>query len=271
MTGPTAETTSPGALRQMAALVRMELLALRRNPTAAILVTAGPLILGFLRIRGQDTGRVGETAAVTRMAGTLGVVMVLFVHHHMVTVYAARRQELVLKRLRAGLPSDWTILAGAASAIVVIFVAQALLLTAYGTLVLGMPVPANPLTVILATLLVAALMAAVSAAVSAVTRSSEAAMLTTLPTMALFLVLPGMLIPFGELSPGVEDVVWFLPMGPFPEVVRDGWLGHDASGVETSFVDGTVDALPALAVLGGWLALTSLAVRLFFRWEPRRS
>jgi ABC-2 type transport system permease protein len=270
MTQPTTDTTSPRPVRQMAALVRMELLALRRNSTAAALIVAGPLILGFLRISGQDTGEVGETAAVTRMAGTLGVVAVIFVHHHLVTVYAARRQEMVLKRLRVGLPSDWTILAGAASGTVAIFLVQALLLALYGVLVLGLPLPANPLTVVVATLLIAALMAVVSAAVSAVTRSSEAAMLTTLPTMALFLVTPGILIPFGELSPGVEDAAWFLPMGPFPEVVRDGWLGHDTNGAKIGFLDGTVDALPALAVLTGWLALTSLAVKHFFRWEPRR-
>lgn len=270
MTLPTTDGPNPGVLRQMVALVRMELLALRRNPTAASLIAAGPLILGFLRINGQDTGRVGETAAVTRLAGTLGIIMVIFVHHHMVTVYAARRQELVLKRLRVGLPSDWTILAGAASGTVLVFLAQALVLATYGLLVLGIPAPANPLTVVVATLLVAALMAAVSAAVSAVTRSSEAAMLTTLPTMALFLLTPGVLIPFGELSPAVEDAAWFLPIGPYPEVVRDGWLGHDANGGEVSFLDGVVDALPALAVLSGWLVLTSLAVRYFFRWEPRR-
>jgi ABC-2 type transport system permease protein len=271
MTQSMTDTTNPGVMRQMSALVRMEVLALRRNPTAAALIVAGPLILGFLRISGQDTGRVGSTAAVTRMAGTLGIIAVIFVHHHLVTVYAARRQELVLKRLRAGLPSDWTILAGAASGTLVVFLAQALVLAAYGVLVLGFPVPANPLTVLLATLLVAALMAAVSAAVSAATRSSEAAMLTTLPTMALFLLTPGVLLPVGELSPAMETAAWFTPMGPFPEVVRDGWLGHDGNGVETSLIEGVVDALPALAVLSGWLLLISLAVRYVFRWEPRRS
>lgn len=271
MTPPTIATASPGVLRQMSALVRMEGLALRRNPTAAGLIVAGPLLLGFLRISGQDTARVGTTAAVTRMTGTLGIIMVIFVHHHLVTVYAARRQELVLKRLRAGLPSDWTILAGAASGTVVIFFGQALLLASYGVLVLGFPVPANPITVLLPTLLVAALMAAVSAAVSAATRSSEAAMLTTLPTMALFLLTPGVLVPLGELSPTLENAAWFTPMGPFPKVVRDGWLGHDTNGVDTSLVGGVADALPALGVLCGWLLLAALAVRHLFRWEPRRT
>jgi ABC-2 type transport system permease protein len=269
MTQAAFDAKGPGTLRQLAALARLELLALRRNLTATALVVVAPLGLGFLRLGGYDAATVGASAAVTRMAGTIAVIVILFVHHHLVTVYATRRQELVLKRLRAGLPSDWTILAGAASGTVAIFLGQALLLAGYGVLALGLPVPANPLTVGLATLLVAALMAAVSAALSAVTRSSEAAMLTTLPTMALFLATPGIAVPFGALPRGLEAAAWFGPMGPFPEVVRAGWLGQDPNGAELSLLAGLVEVLPGLAVLAGWLLLGLLAVRLVFRWQPR--
>jgi ABC-2 type transport system permease protein len=269
MTQAAVDVKGPGTVRQLAALARMELLALRRNLTATALVVVFPLALGFLRIGGHDAATVGAGAAVTRMANTIGVIVVLFVHHHLVTVYATRRQELVLKRLRAGLPSGWTILAGAASSTVAIFLGQALLLAGYGVLALELPVPANPLTVLLAMLLVAALMAAVSAALSAVTRTSEAAMLTTLPTMALFLATPGMLVPFGTLPRDLEAAAWFLPMGPFPEVVRIGWLGQDPNGAELSLLAGLVEVLPGLTVLSGWLVLATLATSYVFRWEPR--
>lgn len=269
MTQAAFDAKGPGTVRQLVALARMELLALRRNLTATVLVVVSPLALGFLRTGGHDAGTVGADAAVTRMASTIGVIVIIFVHHHLVTVYAARRQELMLKRLRAGLPSGWTILAGAASGTIAIFLGQALILAGYGVLALDLPVPANPLTVLLATSLVAVLMAAVSAAMSAVTRTSEAAMLTTLPTMALFLATPGMLVPFGTLPRDVEAAAWFLPMGPFPEVVRAGWLGQDAAGAELSFLGSLVDALPALGVLSGWLVLATLATSYVFRWEPR--
>ena len=269
MTQAAFDVTSPGTLRQLVALARMELLALRRNLTATALVVVFPLGLGLLQLGGYDAGAVGPSAAVARMTSTIGVIVILFVHHHLVTVYASRRQELVLKRLRAGLPADWTILAGAASGTVAIFLGQALVLAGYGVLALGLPVPANPLTVGLAMLLVAALLAAVSAALSAVTRASEAAMLTTLPTMALFLVTPGMLVPFGALPRGLEAAAWFLPLGPFPEVVRSGWLGQDPNGAELSLLAGLVEVLPGLVVLAGWLVLASLVARYVFRWEPR--
>jgi ABC-2 type transport system permease protein len=120
--------------RQVAALFRMEMLLLRRNMTSAVLVVLLPLLIGTARIGGSDVG-ADPSAGVDRIASAFGLIAVIFVHHHLVTVYATRRQELVLKRLRAGLPSDWTIIWGAATGALVIFVVQA----AYGVLVVRLP------------------------------------------------------------------------------------------------------------------------------------
>jgi len=245
----------PGTLRQLTTLLRMELLALRRNKTASALGVVSPLVVGIVLAGGYDGGSV---AGIERMATVLSLVVVLGVHHHLVTVYASRRQELVLKRLRAGLPSDATILVGAALATLAIFLVQAVVLVGYGVLALGLPTPENPVFVLLALVLGAAIMAAFSAALSAVTRSSEAAMLTSLPTSALFLATPGVMIPLGTFPEGVEAIVRYLPLGPFAEVIREGWLGG-----------GVVDMLAALGVLALWLLLASLLARAVFRWEPR--
>lgn len=264
--GPTPAAT-PSPSRQLAALVRMELLLLRRNLTATILSVVTPLAIGVVLISGDyDT-----EGAVTKAAGVIGMIAVFAVHHHLTTVYAARRQEMVLRRLRAGLPSDRTILVGAASAPVLIFLVLSVLLVVYGVLVLGMPVPANPLTMLTAMLLGAAVLAAFGAALSAITRSTEAAMLTTLPTVAIFLLAPGVLVPLGTLPGTVEDIASFLPMGPFTEVLRTGWLGHELGGPELSFASSTGDALPWLAVLAGWLAIAAAVTKRYFRWEPRQA
>lgn len=63
-------------------------------------------------------------------------------------------------------------------------------------------------------------------------------MMTSVPTMVAFIAVPGMLIPYGSVPPGVEAAAWFLPLGPFPEIVRNGWLGRDATGVELGFLGG---------------------------------
>jgi ABC-2 type transport system permease protein len=268
MTAPAIETTTsatPPPSRQLAALIRMELLLLRRYPTATILSVVTPLAAGVLLISGDyDT-----EGAVTKAAGVIGMIAVFGVHHHLTTVYAARRQEMVLRRLRAGLLSDRTILVGAASATMIIFLVLSVLLVIYGVLVLGMPVPANPATMLMAALLGAAVLAAFGAALSAVTHSTEAAMLTTLPTVAIFLLAPGVLVPLGTLPESIENVASFLPMGPFTEVLRTGWLGHEIDGPALTFAGSTADALPWLAVLVAWLVVAAALTKRCFRWEPR--
>jgi ABC-2 type transport system permease protein len=270
MTAPAIETTPdtvPTRARQMAALIRMELMLLRRNLTATSLSVLTPLIAGIALISGDhDTEN-----AVTKAAGVIGMLAVFGVHHHLTTVYASRRQEMVLRRLRVGLPSDGTILAGAASAAVLIFVVIAVLLIVYGVVVLGMPVPANPVTMLMAALLGAAVLAAFGAALSALTHSTEAAMLTTLPTVAIFLLAPGVLVPLGALPETIEDIAAFLPMGPFTEVLRTGWLGYEIGGSDLDFAASTADALPWLAVLAAWLVIAAAVTRRYFRWDPRNS
>jgi ABC-2 type transport system permease protein len=245
----------PSTWTQLTALMRMELLALRRDRTATAISVITPLVIGSVMAASYDGG---TDAGVERMAGVLALVVVLVVHHHVITVYASRRQELVLKRLRAGLPSDGVILVGAAATTVSIFLVQAVMLVGYGVLALGLPLPENPLFMLLALLLGAAVMAAFSAALSAVTRSSEAAMLTSLPTVGLFLATPGVLLPLGTLPEGVESVARLLPLGPFTEIIRDAWHGETV-----------LDVLPWVGVLACWLVLASLVGRAVFRWEPR--
>jgi ABC-2 type transport system permease protein len=270
MIAPAIDTTkraTPSPSRQMAALIRMELLLLRRNLTATTLSVLTPLIAGVALISGDY-----ETEdAVTKASGVIGLIAVFGVHHHLTTVYASRRQEMVLRRLRAGLPSDRTLLVGAASATVLIFLALSVLLIVYGVLALGMPVPANPLTMVMAMLLGAAVLAAFAAALSAVTHSTEAAMLTTLPTVAIFLLAPGVLVPLGTLPTSVEDIASFLPMGPFTEVLRTGWLGHEIGGADLTFAGSTADALPWLAVLAAWLVIAAAVAKRVFRWDPRHA
>jgi ABC-2 type transport system permease protein len=243
----------PGTGRQLAALVRMELLALRRDRTATAVSVITPLAIAIAMVSGYE-----GSAGIERMATVLALVVVIVVHHHVITVYASRRQELVLKRLRAGLPSDPVILIGAAAGTVAVFLVQAALIVAYGLVFLDLPAPHNPLFILFALVLAAAVMAAFSAALSAVTRSSEAAMLTSLPTVGLFLATPGVLVPLGDYPAGVEAVAKYLPLGPFTEVIRDAWTGGEL-----------LDMVASLGVLAVWLALAALLARDVFRWEPR--
>ena len=255
MTRAAQGAEAPGPARQLVALLRMELRALRRNRTAAVMSVGAPLAIGIV-LAGEYEG--GPPAGIARMGSMLALVAVLAVHHHLITVYASRRQELVLKRLRAGLLSDDTILAGAAAATLTIYLLQGACLVGYGVVVLGLPVPGNPLLILVALGLAAAVMAMSAAALSAITRSAEAAMLTSLPTVVLFLAAPGAMVPLGTFSEPIEEIARYSPMGAFTAVVREAWLG--TTGLDTFL------ALGALAV---WTLLGWALARAVFRWEPR--
>lgn len=272
MTTPSPLTTAPSGDRatrpiwQLAAMLKMELLALRRSWTSTAMSVVTPLMIALLLVteyRDQTVPGVRRVVSVTTL------IMVFLVHHHLITVYASRRQELVLKRLRAGLPSDRTILFGTAGSTVAIFLAQFVALAVYAVLALNLPMPRNPLVMVLALLIGSAIMAAFSAALSAITRSSEAAMLTTLPTVVIFLATPGALLPLGALPESLERVLWFLPNGPFTEIMRIGWLGRTDEGRTLSFADTFVETLPSFGVLRLWLLVSLFMAGRYFRWEPR--
>ncbi|MEV0901815.1 ABC transporter permease [Actinoplanes sp. NPDC049802] len=251
---------------QMVALLRMETTALRRNWTATLLSGVSPLLIGVLLTSGYGNDPV---PGVRRAVSVISLLAVFVVHHHLTTVYASRRQELVLKRLRAGLPSDRTILFGTASCTVLMFLLQAGALVVYTILVLGLPAPKNPLIMLVSLVLGAAVMAGFSALLSAVTRSSEAAMLTTLPSMMILLCTPGALLPIGRMPEPVETLLWLLPTGPFTEILRIGWLGRDDDGQVLSLAETFTASLPSLGVLLVWLVVSLLLARRYFRWEPR--
>ncbi|MBY8872487.1 ABC transporter permease [Micromonospora sp. PLK6-60] len=266
MTGPATRDRATRPTWQILALLRMELLVLRHNWTATAMSVVTPLLVAILLTSGYG----GQPVPGVRRVATVSAVLLTFVvHHHLTTVYAARRQEMVLKRLRTGLPGDRTILLGTASGTVLTFLGQALVLVLYAVVVLDLPAPVNPVIMLVALLLGAAVMAAYSAALSAVTRSSEAAMLTTLPSMVVFLAAPGALLPLDTLPPALDRILWFLPMGPFTELLRVGWLGRDDQGAGLSLGASVWAALPSVGVLVAWLVLGLLAARRWFRWEPR--
>jgi ABC-2 type transport system permease protein len=85
------------------------------------------------------------------------------------------------------------------------------------------------------------------------------------------LVLGAKWMPLGTLPEGIENVASLLPMGPFTEVLRTGWLGGELGGPELTFAGSTADALPWLAALLAWLVIAAAVAKRYFRWEPRQS
>ncbi|MFI5616212.1 ABC transporter permease [Streptomyces sp. NPDC051567] len=255
-------TLNPGRL---AALGRSELTLLVRNRAALSIALLMPLLM-VMTLRstldpetlgaGPHAMGIGEAT----LTGGIGMVLILVVYMNLVSAYVARREELVLKRLRTGEANDLEILAGAALPSAVLALGQIAVLVMAGAAALDAKAPANPALLVAAVLAGIVLLAGLSALTSSFTRNVESAGLTTMPLFLLTafgseLFLPGNALP-GPLARACE----LLPLSGVMTLVRAGWLGGAEAGSLLA---------PALVTLA-WIALTVWAVRRWFRWEPRR-
>lgn len=256
-----AVVTTPAG--RMAALARAELTLLGRSRSALVGAVFVPLVLPFsVRSAAErmDLEDLGLSVGLVVLPATIGFSLLFAVYATLVGVFVARREQLVLKRLRTGEPRDTEILAGTALPAVALGLAQCLLLAGACSVVLDVPAPrAAPLAVagLVWGLALCVLLAAVTAGF---TRTVESAQVTSIPLLLISMVGSGLLVPLELLPDRPAAVCELLPLTPVITLLRGGWTG-DLS---------TVDALRATAVTLVWLGLGVLAVRRWFRWEPRR-
>ncbi|WP_128435393.1 ABC transporter permease [Streptomyces cyaneus] len=256
----TAVTTPVG---RMTALARAELTLLGRSKGTLFAALFVPLVLPFsaqMAAKEMDLAEVGLTLGTVILPASIGFSLLYAVYATLVAVYTARREELVLKRLRTGELKDTEILAGAALPAVATGLAQSLVLAVGCTVLLDVGAPRAPHLAVLGLLLGVVLCASLAAVTSSFTRTVESAQVTTLPVLFLSMIFSGMFVPLEVLPDRVASVCELLPLTPVITLVRGGWTG----GLSAYEVIGPVMTGLAWAVLG------VLAVRRWFRWEPRR-
>ncbi|MER5524808.1 ABC transporter permease [Streptomyces sp. NPDC002677] len=249
--------------RRLGALGRAELLLLGRNRGAVLTALLVPLALPFsvrpaidqidLRTQGLNAGTLMLTAAT-------GFSFLFAVYTSLVSAYVARREELVLKRLRTGEPADAEILAGTALPALCLGLAQALVLTVGCAVLLDAGAPKAPYLTLLGLLLGLLLSAALAALTSVVTRTTESAQVTALPLVFVSMLGSGIAVPTDVLPDRVASVCELLPLSPAVRLVRAGWTGEL----------GGYEALGAVLTALAWTVVAVFAVRRWFRWEPRR-
>ncbi|MFJ5230307.1 ABC transporter permease [Kitasatospora sp. NPDC088391] len=264
-------TTTP--LGRLLALGRAETTLLRRNRTAVFVALVLPFVLvGSLRsiLRAAAEHTPGLDVDTNLVTGSMGIVLLVVVYTNLTSAYTARRNDLVLKRLRTGEATDTEILFGTAVPSILLALVQCLLLGAVGAAVLNLRTPANPLLVLLGLALSGVLLTALAALSSAVTRTVETAGITTLPLMLAAQFGSGLLVPLESMPDGVADLCRLLPTTPALQLVRIGWFGTDGVGPSEGFAATWSTAGPALLLAVGWGAAALWATRRWFRWEPRR-
>ncbi len=236
----------------MLPIAQAELRMLWRNKVVAACAILMPLAFAVLLIVMRDRfGGEGGTIAALQI-----IVMAGFgVYITATTTLAARRQTLLLKRLRSTAITDGAILGGLLLPVITLNVVQ--LLIVLTAVVATDEFPANGWLVALHVAVVELMFLALALATWGLTSTPEQAQITTMPVFILAL---GTAMWITLTGSGSQLAVQrALPGGASVEAIVGAWSGT-VPGIQ-----GLLLTLPTLAwALAGLLA----AIRLF-RWEPR--
>jgi ABC-2 type transport system permease protein len=271
-----AVATSPNDLgsrgssrRRVLALAAAEIRLLLRNRIAAVNSLLGPaLLLGAFGAISVSNGL--ELDGPGLVAGAIGITLVLVTYYNLVTTFVARREELVLLRMRTGELTDGEVLLGTAVPTLLVTVAQ-VLVVGIAVVALGRwSAPVDVVLPLLALLGGGALMVVLAAVSTSFTRTVEAAQFTTLPLVLAATMLSGLLVPLSGFPEPAAQVFRFLPLNPVIELSRLGLVGETWSEQAVDTAGAWAAAPLPLAVLAGWLVAGTFIARLVFRWAPRR-
>ena len=253
-------TTSAGRLK---ALARAEFTLLGRSKGVLFTAVFVPLVLPFSVSRSvpeDDLAGAGLNIGTVMVSAAIAFSLLFAVYSSLVSVYAARREELVLKRLRTGELRDLEILAGAAVPSVVIGLVQSAAVSVVCAAVLDAGTPEAPHLVLLGVLLGIPLCVALAAYTTVFSRSVESAQVAAMPMLLVSMVGSGAVVPLEVLPDKMAAVCELLPLTSALTLVRGGWSGTLPGG----------EAVKAIVVAVVWILLAVFAVQKRFRWEPRR-
>jgi len=257
---------------RIAALARAEGVLLRRNRLALLNALVLPVLLVFALKAAPSVSDAGGSrgAGAILLTGLVAFALLSAVYYNLVTALVARREQLVLKRLRTGESTDPEILAGTAAPAIAIAWAEIAVAAVAAVAVFGMPPPVNAVLALVALILGTAVFALLAAVSSAATRTVEMAQVTTLPVLVIPFVLSGLLIPVAMLPGPLRGLAQALPLTPVVELMRLALTGTAAGGHHLGLAATFSAAVIPVLVLTAWIAAAGWAARRWFRWEPRR-
>lgn len=265
---PAAQASRTRRPHRLLGLARAELTLLLRNRMQLFIALVMPLAIPLMYIPLKNAGIGGP--ALAGALGSMYVVALLFVvYYNLLSTYVARRESLVLKRLRTGEASDATVLTATAVPAVVIALVMLTLMTALAVPLLDLPVPSHPLLLLAAVALGAAVFVPLALATANITRTVESAQVTCLPFIAIAIVGAGSALPLDLMPEWFRRIIDVIPTAPLVSLVRLGWLGTDAAGAALSASDVWRDAGPQAGILVIWFVLGCWFVSRRLRWEPR--
>jgi len=219
-----------------------------------------PIILFFLlgSVYGDDDVE-GVRGADYLLSGMLGYGCISTAFAGLAIMLVIRREQGILKRLRATPLPPATYLAAVLTSIVLVFALETVLMISIGRIAFDTALPDRFVSLAIALLLGAVSFAALGVGLSSVIRSAEGA-----SAVVNAIYLPVSFISGAFFSPAsfpafLEAIADVLPLVYFIELVRDVML----------YGDRIWDKPTAVAVVAAWGILGLIVSVRSFRWEPR--
>lgn len=239
--------------------VRYEQLSFWRNPQSAFFTFVFPVVL--ISIFGAMTRGAGPSSyyyGLSPMQYYVPTIAALSVfgscYSQLAIVLATRRQEGILKRVRATPLPAWAYFLGLLGHCIVVSVIDIALIVAVGR-VFGVPLPTNWAAIAAALVLGAACFCALGVAVASLIRNAEAAPAVVQLVAFPLIFISGTYLPIH--SSVLNQVTGVLPVRPFNQVLLGPFAEH------TGFAWHDLAVLLAWGVIGGLVAIRR------FRWNPR--
>lgn len=262
---PGPGTAPASRLRQLRALATAETRELLRNKVALFNSLGLPLVMGLI-VLGFDSEALPIGVYFPIMV--TGTAILFVVYYTLVTAVVARRESLLLKRLRSGEADDATILSGIALPFVVVTFVQYLIAVALAAALFDAKLSILTVVAGLGVIVAAVAFAAMAVASSSFTRTVEHAQISTLPIILVPLVFSGMMFPLAFMPDPMRTFAEFMPLTPVVELMHLGIGGITTDGEAVSGIDGLVHTIRPLLVLVGWILLGAWFTRRMV-WEPR--
>jgi ABC-2 type transport system permease protein len=256
---PAARRARRGTVSLIGHQIRYEQLSFWRNPQNAfftfifpvVVITVFGLLFGGA---GRSPYFYGLTALQYYVPTIAGVSVLGACYSQLAIVLAMRRQDGILKRVRATPLPAWAYFMGLLAHCVVVSVVDVVLIAAVGR-AFGVPFPGHWLAIAVTLLLGAASFCALGVAVASLVRNAEAA-----PAVVQLVLFPLVFLSgtYGPIhSDMVNTIAGYLPIRPFnlallgPFAERAGFDWH------------------SMGVLAGWGAVGAVIAIRRFRWNPR--
>jgi ABC-2 type transport system permease protein len=248
-----------GSLRLLPHQVRYEQLSFWRNPQSAIFTFIFPVvfvaIMGALFSGGGASSYFGGLSALQYYVPSIAALSVLgSCYGQLAVALAARRQNGVLKRVRATPLPAWAYFGGLLAHCVLVSLVDITLIVLVGRLY-GVPLPTHWLAIAVALVLGAASFCALGVAVASVISNSEAAPAVAQLVLFPLLFVSGTYLPIHSAL--LNRVAGWLPVRPFNEALMGPFARH--TGTDWRH----------LAVLAAWGLAGTLVAIWRFRWDPR--